>query len=62
MTYAVNSMQRFLMNFYRFFVKCMEWLVDVLDIVTDSPALTVFVLAMPIVLFSVSLFRRLIRS
>lgn len=54
-------MSAFLTNIGTFFTQVITWLGDVLDVITGSPALTVLVLAMPIVGFAVGLLRRLIR-
>ena len=55
------TMSAFLTTIGEFFTKCIAWLGDVLDVVTGNPALTVMVLAMPIVGFAVGLLSRLIR-
>ena len=55
------TMEAFLTNIGTFFTQSTGWLGDVLTIVTESPALTVMVLAMPIVGFAVGLLSRLIR-
>lgn len=54
-------MSAFLTTIGEFFTKSIAWLGDVLDVVTGNPALTVMVLAMPIVGFAVGLLSRLIR-
>ncbi len=54
-------MTTFLNTIGEFFTKAIEWLGDVLDTVVANPALTVMVLAMPIVGFAVGLLARLIR-
>ena len=56
-----GAMTSFLTNIGTFFTQSISWLGDVLDTVIASPALTVMVLAMPIVGFSVGLLSRLIR-
>lgn len=56
----VVTMEAFLSNIGTFFTQSVTWLGDVLDIVTENPALTVMVLAMPICGFAVGLCRRLI--
>lgn len=61
MTYALDSIQRFMLNVYRFFAWLLDSAVEVLDFVVSRPALLVIVIAMPIILYSVSLFRRLKR-
>ena len=57
----VMTMEAFLSNIGTFFTQSTAWLGDVLEIVTSNPALTVMVLAMPIVGFAVGLLSRLIR-
>lgn len=54
-------MTAFLTDIGTFFTQSITWLGDVLDTVTGNPALTVMVLAMPIVGFAVGLLGRLIR-
>ncbi len=54
-------MAEFLTNIGTFFTQATTWLGDVLTIITENPALTVMVLAMPIVGFAVGLLGRLIR-
>ena len=56
-----NAMADFLTNIGTFFTQSITWLDNVLDTVIASPALTVMVLAMPIVGFAVGLLSRLIR-
>ena len=56
-----TAMSEFLTNIGTFFTQSITWLGDVLDTVIASPALTVMVLAMPIVGFAVGLLSRLIR-
>lgn len=58
---ASVSMSDFLTNIGTFFTQATTWLGDVLDIVVENPALTVMVLAMPIVGFAVGLLGRLVR-
>lgn len=58
---AEGAMAAFLTNIGTFFTQSTTWLGDVLTIVTENPALTVMVLAMPIVGFAVGLLSRLIR-
>lgn len=55
------TMSEFLTNIGTFFTQSVTWLGDVLDVVVENPALTVLVLAMPIVGFAVGLLGRLIR-
>lgn len=54
-------MTSFLGTIGEFFTQSITWLGDVLDVVTANPALTVMVIAMPIVGFAVGLLGRLIR-
>lgn len=54
-------MTAFLTTIGEFFTQAITWLGDVLDTITENPALTVMVLAMPIVGFAVGLLGRLIR-
>lgn len=58
---AEGAMSGFLTNIGTFFTQSVTWLGDVLTTVTENPALTVMVLAMPIVGFAVGLLGRLIR-
>ena len=58
---AEQTMSAFLNEIGTFFTQSVTWLGDVLDVVTGNPALTVMVLAMPIVGFAVGLLSRLIR-
>lgn len=58
---AEVTMESFLTTIGTFFTQSVTWLGDVLDTVVASPALTVMVLAMPIVGFAVGLFGRIIR-
>lgn len=57
----MTPMEAFLSNIGVFFTQSTTWLGNVLDIVTENPALTVMVLGMPIVGFAVGLLSRLIR-
>lgn len=57
----VTAMEAFLTDIGTFFTQSTTWLGNVLEIVTENPALTVMVLAMPIVGFAVGLLSRLIR-
>lgn len=57
---VTNIMSEFLTTIGTFFTQSMTWLADVLDVVVANPALTILVLAMPIVGFAVGLLRRLI--
>ena len=56
-----STMATFLESIGSFFTQSITWLGDVLDVVVSNPALTVMVLAMPIVGFAVGLLSRLIR-
>lgn len=56
-----GAMSAFLTEIGTFFTQCVTWLGNVLDVVTENPALMVLVLAMPIVGFAVGLLGRLIR-
>ena len=58
---AEGAMTAFLSSIGEFFTQSISWLGDVLDIVTENPALLVMVIAMPIVGFAVGLLSRLIR-
>ena len=55
-------MSEFLTTIGTFFTQSMTWLADALDVIIASPALTVMILAMPIVGFVVGLFSRLLRA
>lgn len=54
-------MAEFLTTIGTFFTQSITWLGDVLNVIVENPALTVMVLAMPIVGFAVGLLGRLIR-
>ena len=54
-------MTGFLGTIGEFFTQSVTWMGDILDVVTENPALTVMVIAMPIVGFAVGLLGRLIR-
>lgn len=54
-------MTTFLTSIGEFFTQCITWLGNVLDVVTENPALLVLVIAMPVVGFAVGLLGRLIR-
>lgn len=58
---AEGAMSTFLTNIGTFFTQSVTWMSDILETVSGSPELTVMVLAMPIVGFSVGLLSRLIR-
>ncbi len=59
---VTQTMAEFLTTIGTFFTQCITWVGDVLDIVVENPALTVLVIAMPIVGFAVGLFNRLKNS
>lgn len=61
MTYAIDTVRKFMANLYRFFDWLLDSAIEFLDFVVSRPALLVIVIAMPIILYSVSLFRRLKR-
>lgn len=56
-----TAMTAFLGTVGEFFTQSVTWMGDVLDVVVENPALTVMVIAMPIVGFAVGLLGRLIR-
>ena len=56
-----TAMSGFLTTIGEFFTQSITWMGDVLDVVVENPALTVMVIAMPIVGFAVGLLGRLIR-
>lgn len=58
---VTQTMAEFLTNIGTFFTQSVTWLGDVLNVIVENPALTVMVLAMPIVGFAVGLLGRLIR-
>lgn len=58
---AEGAMTAFLDNIGMFFSESITWLGNVLDVVTENPALLVMVIAMPVVGFAVGLLSRLIR-
>lgn len=58
---AEGAMTGFLGTIGEFFTQSVTWMGDVLDVVVENPALTVMVIAMPIVGFAVGLLGRLIR-
>ena len=59
---AEGAMTAFLNDIGLFFTQSFTWLSKVLETVTGSPALTVLVLAMPIVGFAIGIFNRLVRG
>lgn len=58
---AEGAMATFLGDIGTFFTQSITWLGDVLDVITQNPALLVLVIAMPVVGFAVGLLSRLIR-
>lgn len=58
---AEGAMTAFLSSIGEFFTQSITWLGNVLDVVTENPALLVLVIAMPVVGFAVGLLSRLIR-
>lgn len=58
---VVSSMEAFLGTIGTFFTQSVTWMGDILNIVVENPALTIMVIAMPIVGFAVGLLGRLIR-
>lgn len=58
---AEGAMTAFLGSIGEFFTQSITWLGNVLDVVTENPALLVMVIAMPVVGFAVGLLSRLIR-
>lgn len=58
---AEGAMAAFLQNIETFLTEAISWMGQVLTTVTDNPALTVMVLAMPIAGFAVGLLSRLTR-
>ena len=55
------EMSAFLTEVGTFFTQAITWMGNVLDTVTENPALLVLVIAMPICGFAVGLLSRLIR-
>lgn len=58
---AEGAMSAFLTEIGTFFTQSITWLGNVLDVITENPALLVLVIAMPVVGFAVGLLSRLIR-
>ena len=58
---AEGAMTAFLDNIGMYYSESITWLGNVLDVVTENPALLVMVIAMPVVGFAVGLLSRLIR-
>lgn len=58
---AEGAMSAFLNNIGTFFTQSIDWMGEVLTTVSNSPELTVLVLAMPIIGFAVGLLGRLVR-
>lgn len=56
---AEGAMANFLTEIGTFFTQVITWLGDVLDVVTQNPALLVLCIAMPVCGFAVGLLRRL---
>ena len=59
---AEGAMTAFLTEIGLFFTQSFTWLGNVVDTVSKSPALTVLILAMPIVGFAIGIFNRLVRG
>lgn len=57
----VSAMTTLLTGIGSFFTQSVEWLGDVLTVITGNPALLILVIAMPVVGFSVGLLNRLIK-
>lgn len=58
---AEGAMTAFLTEIGTFFTQSVTWLGDILNVIVENPALTIMVLAMPIVGFAVGLLGRLVR-
>lgn len=58
---VAQTMAELLGNLGTFFTQTVTWSGDILDQVTASPALTVLVIAMPVVGFAYGILHRLIR-
>ena len=58
---AEGAMTAFLSTIGEFFTQSVTWMGNILDVVVENPALTIMVIAMPIVGFAVGLLGRLIR-
>lgn len=59
---ADGAMSAFLNNIGTFFTQTFTWMTDIVDIVTGNPALTVLILAIPVVSFAIGVFNRLVRG
>lgn len=57
----VSAMTTLLTGIGSFFTQSVEWLGDVLTVITGNPALLILVIAMPVIGFSVGLLNRLIK-
>lgn len=57
----VSAMTTLLSGIGSFFTQSVEWLGDVLTVITGNPALLILVIAMPVIGFSVGLLNRLIK-
>lgn len=57
----VSAMTTLLTGIGSFFNQSVEWLGDVLTVITGNPALLILVIAMPVIGFSVGLLNRLIK-
>lgn len=58
---AEGAMSAILTEIGTFFTQSVTWMGDILNTVTDSPALLILVIAMPVVGFAFGLLGRLIR-
>ena len=54
-------MAEFLTEIGAFFTQSLTWVTEVLNVITDSPALLILCIAMPIVGFGVGLLSRMFR-
>lgn len=57
----VSAMTTLLTGIGSFFTQSVEWVGDVLTVITGNPALLILVIAMPVIGFSVGLLNRLIK-
>ena len=57
----VSAMTTLLTGIGSFFTQSVEWLGNVLTVITGNPALLILVIAMPVIGFSVGLLNRLIK-
>jgi len=57
----VSAMTTLLTGIGSFFTQSVDWLGDVLTVITGNPALLILVIAMPVIGFSVGLLNRLIK-